>query len=56
MKMNSKDFALLAVTVLLNVAGQLAMKRGMMTVGVVTFEFDRSPLHVQRCEGAEVRR
>ncbi|MBC8447515.1 MAG: hypothetical protein H8D78_07175, partial [Chloroflexi bacterium] len=41
MRIDPKDLLLLTITVLLNVFGQLAMKKGMTAVGVVTFEFDR---------------
>ncbi|MDH7485144.1 MAG: EamA family transporter [Anaerolineae bacterium] len=41
MKADAKDLLLLAITVLLNVLGQLAMKKGMTVVGVVTFQSDR---------------
>ena len=36
-----RDSTLLAVNILLNVVGQLAMKRGMTAVGVVTLQLDR---------------
>lgn len=41
MRLDFKDAFLLLITVLLNVVGQLAMKKGMSVVGVVTFEMDR---------------
>ena len=41
MRIDPKDLALLAVTILLNVVGQLAMKKGMTAVGAVTFQLDR---------------
>lgn len=41
MRIDPKDLILLGVTILLNVTGQLAMKRGMTAVGVVSFEADR---------------
>lgn len=41
MKADAKDLLLLASTVLLNVLGQLAMKKGMTAVGVVTLQADR---------------
>jgi len=41
MRIDPKDLTLLAVTILLNVAGQLAMKKGMTAVGAVTFQIDR---------------
>jgi len=39
--MDPKDLSLLLITVSLNAAGQLAMKRGMTAVGLVTFDADR---------------
>ncbi|HUW09485.1 MAG TPA: 4-amino-4-deoxy-L-arabinose transferase, partial [Anaerolineae bacterium] len=41
MRIDPKDLTLLAVNILLNVAGQLAMKRGMTAVGVVALQLDR---------------
>jgi len=41
MRIDPKDLALLAVNILLNVVGQLAMKKGMTAVGAVTFQLDR---------------
>jgi len=41
MRIDPKDLTLLAITILLNVAGQLAMKKGMTAVGAVTFQIDR---------------
>ena len=41
MRIDPQDLTLLAVNILLNVAGQLAMKRGMTAVGVVALQLDR---------------
>jgi len=41
MRIDLKDLFLLLTTVFLNVVGQLAMKKGMTAVGVVTFELNR---------------
>ena len=38
MRIDLKDLSLLAITILLNVIGQLAMKKGMTAVGVVTLD------------------
>jgi drug/metabolite transporter (DMT)-like permease len=38
-----RQFVLIVITVILNVVGQMAMKRGMTAVGAITLDFSRLP-------------
>jgi drug/metabolite transporter (DMT)-like permease len=48
MRIAPRELVLLVTTILLNVVGQLAMKRGMAAVGVVTLEVSGLPTMVGR--------